>query len=97
MYSLRYGTLPIVRAVGGLRDTVWEENTSGEDGTGFVFAEPTAEHTLAAIKRGIGCFTNDRASFQSRINLGIRQRFSWENTATHYENIYAKALKTPIN
>ena len=97
MYSLRYGTLPIVRAVGGLRDTVWEENTSGEDGTGFVFAEPTAEHTLAAIKRGIDCFTNDRASFQSRMNLGMRQRFSWENTATQYENIYAKALKTSIN
>ncbi len=59
MYSLRYGTLPIVRAVGGLRDTVWENDTSGGNGTGFVFTEPNAEHTLAAIKRGIDCFTND--------------------------------------
>jgi len=97
MYSLRYGTLPIVRAVGGLRDTVWEKNTSGGDGTGFVFTEPTAENTLAAIKRGIDCFTNDPASFQSRMNLGMRQRFSWGNTAAQYENIYSKALKTPIN
>ena len=97
MYSLRYGTLPIVRAVGGLRDTVWEKDTSGGDGTGFVFTEPSADDTLAAIKRGIDCFTNDLASFQSRMNLGMRQRFSWENTATQYENIYSKALKTPIN
>ena len=97
MYSLRYGTLPIVRAVGGLQDTVWEKDTSGEDGTGFIFTEPTAENTLAAIKRGIDCFTNDPASFQSRKHLGMRQRFSWENTATQYENIYSKALKTPIN
>ena len=97
MYSLRYGTLPIVRAVGGLRDTVWEKDTYGGDGTGFEFTEPTAENTLAAIKRGIDCFTNDPASFQSRMNLGMRQRFSWGNTAAQYENIYSKALKTPIN
>jgi starch synthase len=97
MYSLRYGTLPIVRAVGGLRDTVWENDTSGGDGTGFVFTEPNADDTLAAIKRGIDCFTNDTASFENRMKLGMRQRFSWESTATQYENIYTKALKTPIN
>ena len=73
------------------------EYSGGLNGTGFVFTEPTAESTLAAIKRGIGCFTNDPASFQSRMNLGMRQRFSWENTATQYENIYSKALKTPVN
>ena len=97
MYSLRYGTLPIVRSVGGLRDTVWEKDTLGEDGTGFVFVEPNADDTLAAIKRGIDCFTNDPASFQNRMYLGMRQRFSWENTATQYEHIYTEALKNPIN
>ena len=97
MYSLRYGTLPIVRAVGGLRDTVWERSVSGGDGTGFVFTEPNADDTLAAIERGIDCFTNDSASFQNRICLGMRQRFSWKNTATQYEKIYSKALKSHIN
>ena len=97
MYSLRYGTLPIVRAVGGLRDTVWERDVSGGDGTGFVFTEPSADDTLAAIERGIDCFTNDSASFQNRICLGMRQRFSWKNTAAQYEKIYSKALKSNIN
>jgi starch synthase len=83
--------------VGGLRDTVWEKDTLGEDGTGFVFTEPNADDTLAALKRGIDCFTNDPASFQNRMHLGMRQRFSWENTATQYEHIYTEALKNPIN
>jgi len=54
IYSLRYGTVPVVRATGGLEDTVEEWNPEAHTGTGFKFANYDADDYLKAVQRGIG-------------------------------------------
>ncbi|MET0356559.1 MAG: glycogen synthase GlgA [Cellvibrio sp.] len=96
MYSLRYGTLPIVNAVGGLRDTVIEKpfDDIGNDGNGFVFHLPTAEDLHATIKRALLCYQQPELWKKMQQN-GMSQDFSWEKSAERYEEIYEKARKIP--
>jgi len=93
MYSLRYGTLPVVNAVGGLRDTVTERpfDDLGEDGNGFVFHLPTAEDLHAAIKRALWCYQRPEIWKKMQQNA-MSQDFSWEKSAKHYEEIYQRIL-----
>jgi starch synthase len=85
MYSLRYGTVPIVRAVGGLADTV-------EDGiTGFVFAEYTAEALLQALNRALGAF-QDPQTWRALQLAGMKQDHSWDRSAREYVRIYERAI-----
>lgn len=95
MYSLRYGTLPIVRAVGGLRDTVWEENRGGEVGTGFVFEEPSSEATREVLQRALRCYQDQPGEFRQRVRQAMRQRFSWEQAAQRYVELYQRAVDQP--
>ena len=94
MYSLRYGTLPIVNAVGGLRDTVIEKpfDDIGSDGNGFVFHLPTAEDLHATIKRALSCYQQPTVWKKIQQN-GMSQDFSWEKSAERYEEIYTKVLE----
>jgi len=86
MYSLRYGTVPIVRAVGGLADTV-------EDGaTGFVFAEYTAEALLQVLRRALAAFQNPR-KWRALQLAGMKQDHSWDRSAREYVRIYERAIK----
>jgi starch synthase len=80
MYSLRYGSVPIVRATGGLDDSVDEE-------TGFKFAgyEPAAQ--FAAIQNALGAF-DDRRLWQSRMRQGMAKDFSWAVSAARYQELY---------
>jgi len=97
MYSLRYGTLPIVNAVGGLRDTVIEKpfDDIGSDGNGFVFHLPTAEELHTTIKRALSCYQQP-AVWKKLQQNGMSQDFSWEKSAERYEAIYVSVLdKTP--
>jgi starch synthase len=91
MYSLRYGTLPVVRAVGGLKNSVWESTADGELGTGFVFTEPSSEGVRQAIERALVCY-QEPERFAQMIANAMRQRFSWDQTATRYEALYESAL-----
>lgn len=94
MYSLRYGTLPIVNAVGGLRDTVMEKpfDDIGSDGNGFVFHSATAEDLHAAIKRALSCYQQPELWKKMQQN-GMNQDFSWEKSAERYERIYENLRK----
>jgi starch synthase len=86
MYSLRYGTVPIVRAVGGLADTV-------EDGaTGFVFAEYTAEALLQVLRRALAAFQNPR-KWRALQLAGMKQDHSWDRSAREYVRIYERAIQ----
>jgi starch synthase len=89
MYSLRYGTLPIVNAVGGLRDTVFEKpfDDIGSDGNGFVFHIATAEELHLAIKRALSCYQKPDVWKKMQQNA-MSQDFSWEKSAALYEKIY---------
>ncbi len=80
MYSLRYGTLPIVRATGGLEDSIDEE-------TGFKFHGYAPAALLAAIQNASGAF-QDRPAWQSRMRRAMSKDFSWDASAARYQDLY---------
>jgi starch synthase len=90
MYSQRYGTPPVVRATGGLVDSVVDCNretlTSGT-ATGFVFDEPEAAAFLAAIKRAIDMYRN-RGAWRDVQRNGMAKDFGWDRAARQYAEIY---------
>jgi starch synthase len=93
MYSLRYGTLPVVHAVGGLRDTVFENTQEDEtiQANGFVFSGDTAEELFAAIKRGLTAFQQKDLWRQLQLNA-MNKDFSWDMSAKKYLEIYEKIV-----
>ncbi|MBI3795748.1 MAG: glycogen synthase GlgA [Deltaproteobacteria bacterium] len=93
LYSLRYGTIPIVRATGGLRDTVMPFDSASGQGTGFVFQEPRAEALVEAVRASQRVFA-DRQPWQRLMRNAMIQDFSWERSAARYEDLYRRALAT---
>ena len=88
MYSLAYGTIPIVRSVGGLKDTVIDYSNS-DNGTGFVFDDPTPHALLSCIRRALLAFYEDAGKFREMQQRGMRTRFTWEAAAKDYQQLYA--------
>ena len=95
MYSLQYGTLPVVRKVGGLADSVvnvTEDTLNAGTATGFVF-EHYAAHVMAdTIERAIGVF-HDRGTWAKVQKQGMSCDWSWNTSAAHYLNTYRKAME----
>lgn len=87
MYSLKYGTVPIVRRVGGLADTVVDYDASNQSGTGFVFDEYTAEAMMAAVGRAIDLYERKRPWMKLMKN-GMRRDFSWDASARQYAALF---------
>ena len=91
MYSLRYGTVPLVRRVGGLADTVVDASERGADGTaigtGFVFDDYTAEALHSALQRALGAF-GDRKAWRAMQVRGMAQDHSWDRSAREYVKVY---------
>ena len=87
MYSQRYGTLPIVRATGGLQDTVVDADESPAQATGFKFQDYTPEALLGALGRAVRAFGNPKAwkGFQQN---AMAQDFSWDVSAREYVKVY---------
>ena len=92
MYSLKYGTVPIVRETGGLADTVENVDPQTGKGTGFTFQEFSVEAMLDAVDRALGAF-QDKATWAKIQKAGMRKDFSWENSAKKYLKVYEKAKK----
>ena len=85
MYSLRYGAVPIVHATGGLTDTV-------EDGvTGFVFNEPTAHSLWLEVEEALDLYPI-KPAWKRMMQNGMKQDFSWEQSAREYEALYQRML-----
>jgi starch synthase len=84
IYSLRYGTVPVVRATGGLDDTI-------EEGTGFKFWEYSGQALLGAVRAAVGAF-GDRDGWQETMRRGMRKDFSWKASATLYSALYRRLL-----
>jgi starch synthase len=84
MYSLRYGTVPVVRATGGLDDTV-------DEATGFKFAEYSAEAFLGAVRAAVQAFANADA-WRDMMRSGMRKDFSWKASAARYSELYQQLL-----
>jgi starch synthase len=87
MYSLKYGTVPLVREVGGLVDTVIDYNPDSGEGTGFVFREYTPEALLEAVQRAIELFAK-RRRWTKLMKAGMRQDFSWARSAQRYAQLF---------
>lgn len=90
MYSLRYGTVPIVRATGGLADTVRPYDPVTGRGSGFLFEEYSAEAMLAAIQQGLAAYGRKR-SWKKLVTDVMRLDFSWEKAAGKYVEAYRRA------
>ena len=95
MYSLRYGTVPIVRKTGGLADTVhdWDEcKTEGLDlGNGFSFIDATGDAMSTCLYRSLEAF-KDRPLWQRIMINGMKRDFSWKVSAKKYVALYEKAM-----
>jgi starch synthase len=90
LYSLRYGTLPLVRAVGGLADTVVDAdavNLAAGSATGFVFREPEPSELLATVQRAAALW-HDRAAWKRLQLTAMQQDFSWQRSARRYLELY---------
>lgn len=92
LYSLRYGTVPIVRGVGGLEDTIIDDRSNPAANTGFKFYDYTEDAMLEAIRRARRAFQN-RASWLSLVKRCMEQDFSWEASARAYFDLYEKAVQ----
>ena len=90
IYSLKYGTVPIVRATGGLDDTIepWDARTG--KGTGFKFSEYSGEALLATVKQALHAY-RDQSSWQTLMRNGMGRDFSWGASAREYGKIYDRA------
>jgi starch synthase len=87
MYSLKYGTIPIVRATGGLADTVEPADPATGAGTGFLFTDYTPEAFAGAINAALKAFKNQK-QWRRLMQNAMSQDFSWERSASAYLNLY---------
>ena len=95
LYSLRYGTPPIVRATGGLADTIVdasEANLDAGTATGFRFQAYTAQTLLATIQRAINMYHERPERFLHLIRCCMKQDWSWERSAKGYEEVYHRLV-----
>ena len=90
IYSMKYGTVPVVRATGGLDDTI--EPFDGKKGTGFKFSDTTPEALLAAIRQAVECYHQPKA-WRHLMITGLKKDFSWANSAKQYIKIYQTLQK----
>ena len=90
MFAMRYGTVPVVRLTGGLRDSVPPYNPETQEGLGFTFGNINADDMLDAVYRAITVFYNDKDSWSGLMKRGMSYDFSWEKSADEYLAIYNK-------
>jgi starch synthase len=92
IYSLKYGTVPVVRATGGLDDTIEEWNPEQGTGTGFKFKESEAEALLAAIDRALAAF-EDKVGWTKLMLNGMTCNYSWVQPALEYAAVYDEVTR----
>jgi starch synthase len=92
IYSLKYGTVPIVRATGGLDDTIQEWYAEIGDGTGFKFGGMDPEALLGAIDRALEAF-QDKKGWTQLMRNGMARHYGWEGPAKEYAEVYAEVAR----
>lgn len=91
MIALRYGTLPIARKVGGLKDTI--KDIDDDDGWGFLFDEYSQSALIEAVRKAINIYRNEKTKFNEAIRKAMRLDFSWSSRAKLYLEVYRKVAK----
>ena len=92
LYSFRYGTVPVVRATGGLAETVKPFRLKTRKGNGFVFKEYSPEALLQAIQKALECYKR-KDIWKEIMKAGLRENFSWEKAAKRYSRLYEKTIE----
>jgi len=87
IYSLRYGTVPVVRATGGLDDTIEECNAATGEGTGFKFSNYSGAALLSALSRAVAVYS-DPPNWTKLMRNGMAKDFSWNRSAAEYRKLY---------
>ena len=87
IYSLKYGNVPIVRATGGLDDTIENWDAHARRGTGFKFSEYSGEALLATIRMALQAY-RDQVSWRALMRNGMNKDFSWTASAREYVKVY---------
>jgi len=95
IYSLRYGTVPVVRATGGLDDTIEDFDAQRGTGTGFKFEEYSGAALTACVRRAVGLYSNPKIWQRIQLN-GMAKDFSWSASAGEYAGLYETARKGRI-
>ena len=90
LMSLRYGTVPIVRETGGLKDTVEAYNEYEHTGTGFSFANYNAHEMFDAVRYAMRVYYKNKNEWNGLVKRGMQQDFSWYASAGEYEELYKK-------
>jgi starch synthase len=92
IYSLRYGTVPVVRGVGGLEDTIRDDAGRSDRSTGFKFYEYTGEAMLGALRRATKAYL-DKDGWAALVRRCMNEDYSWEKSAAEYAALYRKAIE----
>ncbi len=92
MYSLRYGTLPIVHETGGLKDTVVDIDSDIHHGNGFSFKDLSSDEIVKTVKRALTFYSRDEKSVLEARRRGMNTDFSWNESAQKYIKIYERIL-----
>ena len=92
MNAMRYGTVPVVHATGGLKDTVPPADENGKGGLGFTFQSYNAGDFLAAVKRALRLYHEDREGFRALQRTDMEQDFSWDKPAKRYMELFRKMI-----
>jgi starch synthase len=92
MNAMRYGTVPVVHATGGLRDTVLPANEHGEGGLGFTFQSYNGDDFYAALRRALNLYNHNRDGFKALQKREMEQDFSWKKPAQRYMALFRQML-----
>jgi len=90
MYSLRYGTVPVVHAVGGLDDTIRPYTSRSQRANGFKFKEATADALTRTLRQAVAVY-HDREAWLALMRQGMAEDHSWETSAKEYVKVYRRA------
>jgi starch synthase len=93
MIAMRYGTVPVVRETGGLKDTVEPYNPATNEGLGFTFANYDKYDLLHAIRRAVELYTTDKKRWTALMKRGMERDFSWTESAKAYKKLYREICK----
>jgi len=91
LFSLKYGTPPIVHAVGGLRDSVQDYDAESGTGTGFVFTAPAPPALLDAVDRSLSVY-GDNKNWTALRRRAMAMDFSWDRSAQSYSHLYQQLI-----
>lgn len=93
IYSMKYGTVPVVHATGGLDDTVDEWDPKTKTGTGFKYEDQTADDFYAALQRALDLFRSDPRSWTKIMRNGMARGYSWDKPAAEYVAVYREVAQ----